>query len=103
MVGVGVYFCRSRCQVTDSIQEVADITLADYKQFPHCWFIPADSVPPSAGSPLNPGPWKTICDTISQAGGKRAKGKGFKSTGNHSDKYFIQSTNFLMGKIFLDR
>jgi len=43
MVGVGVYFCRSRCQVTHSIQEVADITLADCKQSPHCWFIPADS------------------------------------------------------------
>ena len=43
MVGVGVYFCRSRCQVTDSIQEVADITFADYKQSPHYWFIPADS------------------------------------------------------------
>ncbi len=43
MVGVGVYFCRSRCQITDSIQEVADITLADYKQSPHYWFIPADS------------------------------------------------------------
>ena len=65
MVGVGVYFCRSRCQVTDSIQEVADITLADYKHSAHCWFIPADSVPPSAGSPLNPGRWKRICDTVS--------------------------------------
>jgi len=43
MVGVGFYFCRSRRQVTDSIQEVADITLADYKQSTHCWVIPADS------------------------------------------------------------
>jgi hypothetical protein len=43
MVGVGVCFCHSRCQVTDSIQEVADITFADYKQSPHYWFIPADS------------------------------------------------------------
>jgi hypothetical protein len=43
MVGVGVYFCRSRCKVTDSIQEVADITFAEYKQSAHYWFIPADS------------------------------------------------------------
>jgi hypothetical protein len=43
MVDVGLYFCRSRCNVTDSIQEVADITFADYKQFPHYWFMPADS------------------------------------------------------------
>ena len=43
MAGVALYFCRSRCQVTDSIQEVADITLTDYKQSPHCWVIPADS------------------------------------------------------------
>ncbi len=43
MVGVDVYFCRTRCQVTDSIQEVADITLADYKHSAHCWVIPADS------------------------------------------------------------
>jgi hypothetical protein len=55
MAGVDVYFCHSRCKVTDSIQEVADITFTDYKQSSHCWFIPADSVPPSAGSPLNPG------------------------------------------------
>jgi hypothetical protein len=65
MVGVRIYFCRSRCKVTDSIQEVADITYADYKQSPHYWFIPADSVPPSAGSPLNPGRRKTIYDTVS--------------------------------------
>jgi hypothetical protein len=44
MVGVGAYFCRSRCQVTDSIQKVADITFADYKQSSHYRFIPADSV-----------------------------------------------------------
>jgi hypothetical protein len=43
MVGVGVYFCRSRCKITDSIQEIADNTFAGYKQFPHYWFIPADS------------------------------------------------------------
>jgi hypothetical protein len=43
MVGVGVYFCCSRCKVTDSIEEVADITFADYKQSPHYWFMPADS------------------------------------------------------------
>jgi hypothetical protein len=43
MVGVGVYSCRSRCKVTDSIQEVVDITFADYKQSPYYWFMPADS------------------------------------------------------------
>jgi hypothetical protein len=43
MGGVGVYFCRSKCKVTDSIQEVADFPFADCKQPPHCWFIPADS------------------------------------------------------------
>jgi hypothetical protein len=43
MVGVGVYFCRSRCKVTDSIQEVADIPFADSKQSPNYWLIPADS------------------------------------------------------------
>jgi hypothetical protein len=43
MVGVGVYFSRSRCKGTDSIQEVADIPFADNKQSLHYWLIPADS------------------------------------------------------------
>jgi hypothetical protein len=50
MVGLGVYFYCSRRKVTDSIQEVADITFADYRQSPHYWFIPADS------AALTPGP-----------------------------------------------
>jgi hypothetical protein len=43
MAGVGFCFCRSRCKVTDSIQEFGHITFADYKESPHYWFIPADS------------------------------------------------------------
>jgi len=70
MVGVGVYFCRSRCQVTDSIQEVADITLADYKQFPHCWFIPADS------AALTPEPRPMENDLRHNLSGGREAGQG---------------------------
>ena len=43
MAGVGVYFCLARCKISDSIQEVADISFADYKQSPHYRFIAADS------------------------------------------------------------
>ncbi len=42
MVGVGVYFYRSRCKVTDSIEEVADLTFVGHKPSLHYWLIPAD-------------------------------------------------------------
>jgi hypothetical protein len=65
MGGLGVYFYCSRCKVTDSIQEVADITFADYKQSPHYWLF----LPILRRSPLVPVRWKTICDTVSYGRG----------------------------------
>jgi hypothetical protein len=66
MGGVGVYFGRSRCKVIDSIPEVADITFADCKQALTAGLFP----PIPRRSPLNPGLWKTICDTVSKGRGE---------------------------------
>jgi hypothetical protein len=66
MVGVGVYFCRARCKISDSIQEVADITFAEYKQSPHYWFIPADSAALTPEPRLEP--LSANYDTVSKGG-----------------------------------